>query len=79
VRIDDFREFSGDRTETALKSGILDDLLAGFDGRRLAFDVREDCGDFRNLRPNFVFEGRNLVVSGLHGETLVHFKMLLDM
>ena len=38
----------------------------------------KDRSDFRDLRTDFVFEGRNLIVRILHGEPLVHFEVLLD-
>src|SRR5260370_41283529 len=65
VGINDFWKLPGRRLEVALEAGVAEHLVAGFDGGRLAFYMREDGGDLGHVAAHIGFEVRDLVVGSL--------------
>ena len=78
VHIDNFRELAGDRLQSTFEIRIANQLVAGFDGGRFAFDMSKDVGDLRHIVAHVGFKFGDLVVRALKGHALVEFDVLLD-
>src|SRR5580700_8080445 len=78
VHIDDLGKLCGYELELPLETGVADQFVAGFDGGGLAFDVRQDVGDLRDVVAHIGFEFGDQIVGGLQGQVLVEFDVLLD-
>ncbi len=78
VHIKHFRELRGDCPQSMFQMRVLRELLAGFDGRGLAFNVGKDVRNFRNFLTNFRFEPTHMLVRNSQRHLLIHFQVLLN-
>jgi hypothetical protein len=78
VHVDDLRKPGGDQLQLPLQTGVAHQLVAGFYGRGLAFNVSKDGGDLGHVVAHVSFKFRDSIVGGLQAQVLVEFDMLLD-
>ncbi len=78
VHIEDLGELGGDGLQTPFQFGVMQQFVAGLDGGRLAFDVGEDRGNFRDVLANLGLEHGHAVVGFFQAQAFVEFEMLFD-
>ena len=67
MHIQHFGKLGHDCLEFLFQLGVAQDFVAGFDSRRLAFDVGENRGNFRYFLANLGFQPSDPVVGFFHG------------
>src|SRR5579872_324054 len=78
MHVEDIGKFRHDVFELPLQAPIAADLVAGFDGRGLAFNVGQDGGNLRHFLFDFRLQLRDLLVRFHKVEPLIELEMLLD-
>src|SRR5690242_3541071 len=77
MQIKYFPEIPDNPLEPSFEVAIFPNLVPRLNGRRLAFDVGEDGGDFRHFATNFRFQGGYAVMRLQQAELFVQFQVLL--
>src|ERR1700722_9181005 len=77
VNVEYFGKLRRHRLKAVLKFGVADNFLRLFNRRRLALDVGENVGFFRDVATHVGFEFSDLIVRALERHALVEFDVLL--
>src|SRR5579859_4105467 len=79
MQVEDFRKFTHYGPQLLLQHRVALHAAAGLDGGRLAFNVGEYGGDFRNLTAHLGLNLRDLIVGLLEAESFGEFEVLFHM